>query len=76
MRILKRAIAREVFKSLTRGHAVPGLDDLRPARRAKNITLAAARAMDTYVTKIVRTELATDPDYDLADRYRAWLTTA
>jgi len=77
MRILKRAIAREVFKSLTRGQAAPGLDDLRPTRQAKNITLsAAATAMGTYVTKIARTELGTYPDYDLAARYRAWLSAA
>jgi transposase len=77
MRILKRAIAREIFKSLTRGLAAPDLADLRPARQAKNITLtAAAAAMGTYITKLARTELGTYPDYDLADRYRAWLTAA
>lgn len=77
LRMLKRAIAREVFKSLTRGLTAPDLADLRSARQAKNITLtAAAQAMDTYVTKIVRTELGTYPDYDLAHRYRAWLKAA
>ena len=77
LRILKRALAREVFKSLTRGLAAPGLDDLRPARQAKNIPLsAAAAAMGTYVTKICRTELGTYPDYELAQRYRAWLIAA
>ncbi|WP_330178653.1 IS110 family transposase [Nocardia sp. NBC_01503] len=77
LRILKRAIAREVFKSLTRGLAAPGLEDLRPARQAKNIPLSiAAAAMGTYVTKICRTELGTYPDYELAQRYRAWLAAA
>ncbi|MGY2033337.1 IS110 family RNA-guided transposase [Nocardia gipuzkoensis] len=76
-RILKRAIAREIFKSLTRGLAAPDLDDLRPARQAKNITLtAAAAAMDTYISKLARTELGTHPDYELAQRYRTWLTAA
>ncbi|MBF6169798.1 IS110 family transposase, partial [Streptomyces gardneri] len=78
-RILKRAIAREIFKSLTRGLAAPDLDDLRPARQAKNITLtaaAAAAAMDTYISKLARTELGTYPDYELAQRYRTWLTAA
>jgi transposase len=77
LRQLKRAIAREVFKSLTRALAAPELQDLRPTRQAKNITLtAAAAAMNTYITKIVRTELGTYPDYELAQRYRDWLTTA
>lgn len=77
LRILKRALAREIFKSLTRGLAAPGLDDLRPARQAKNITLtAAAAAMGTYISKLARTELGTYPDYELAQRYRTWLASA
>jgi transposase len=77
LRLLKRAIAREVFKSLTRSLTTPQLADLRPARQAKNITLtAAAAAMGTYPTKIVRTETGTYPDYDLAQRYRDWLIAA
>jgi hypothetical protein len=51
--------------------------DLRPARQAKNVTLrAAASAMNTYPNTILRTKRGTFPDYDLADRYRAWLKTA
>jgi hypothetical protein len=42
LRLLKRAIAREVFMTLTRGLVAPELADLRPARQAKNITLRAA----------------------------------
>jgi transposase len=77
VRMLKRALAREIFKSLTRGLVAPELADLRPARQAKNITLrAAANAMNTYPNKILRTECGTFPDYDLVDRYRAWLTAA
>jgi hypothetical protein len=35
-------------------------------RQAKNITLtAAAHAMNTYITKIARTDHGTYPDYDL-----------
>jgi hypothetical protein len=71
VRLLKRAIAREVFKSLTRGLVAPDLADLRPARQAKNITLrAAATAMNTYPNKILRTERGTFHDYDLAEHYR------
>ena len=77
LRMLKRAIAREIFKTLTRDLAVPQLADLRPTRVAKNITItAAAKALDTYPTKISRTERGTYPDYELAERYRAWLSAA
>jgi hypothetical protein len=31
--------------------------------------------MNTYPNTILRTERGTLPDYDLADRYRAWLLT-
>ena len=77
LRLLKRALVREVFRSLTRDLTVPELADLRPTRQAKNITLAAAAtAMGTYASKIVRTELGTYPDYELATRYREWLNAA
>ena len=39
LRLLKRAIAREVFRLLTRPHPVDDYRDLRPARQAKTITL-------------------------------------
>jgi len=43
LRKLKRAIARDIFKLLTRQVAVPDYAvDLRPARQAKNITVSAA----------------------------------
>jgi hypothetical protein len=32
--------------------------------------------MNTYPNKILRTERGTFPDYDLAQRYRAWLNAA
>ena len=77
LRLLKRALAREIFRSLTRDLSAPELADLRPTRQTKNITLAtAAAAMGTYVSKIVRTELGTYPDYELATRYREWLNAA
>jgi hypothetical protein len=40
LRLLKRAIAREVFRVVTRPHPVDDYSDLRPARHAKNLTLA------------------------------------
>ncbi|WP_225831455.1 transposase [Streptomyces sp. NK08204] len=42
LRLLKRAIAREMFRCLTIPVTVPGIADLRPLRQAKNITLTAA----------------------------------
>jgi transposase len=77
LRMLKRAIAREIFTSLTQRLAAPELADLRPARQAKNITItAAAKALGTYPSKISRTEHGTYPDHDLAQRYREWLKAA
>ncbi|WP_256840640.1 IS110 family transposase [Ornithinimicrobium faecis] len=77
MRKLKRAIAREIYQALTNPQPVPEVEDLRPLRKAKKITLQqAAEALGTYPTKISRTEKNTHPDYDLATRYRTWLTAA
>jgi hypothetical protein len=42
--MLKRAIAREMFKYLTRRVTAPVIDDLRPTRQGKNITLTRAAA--------------------------------
>ena len=39
--MLKRAIAREIYRSLTQHVEVPAYADLRPARQAKNLTLTA-----------------------------------
>ena len=38
-RALKRAVAREIYRALAGRCEVPDYSDLRPARRAKNITL-------------------------------------
>lgn len=42
IRLLKRAIAREIFRCLTTTVTVPDIADLRPLRQSKNITLTAA----------------------------------
>jgi transposase len=77
LRILKRAIAREMFKQLTRPHQHLGVHDLRPARQAKNITLtAAARALGLNPMTISRTERGQNITPDLVNRYRTWLNTA
>lgn len=58
LRKLKRAIAREIFKYLTRQIAVPKYADLRPARQAKNITVTAATdhfgVLPTVISRIER----------------------
>jgi transposase len=77
LRLLKRAIAREMFKQLTRPHQEVGVADLRPARQAKNITLeAAARALGLDPMTISRTERGRFVTPEVVNRYREWLQTA
>jgi transposase len=77
LRILKRAIARELFKQLSRPSAVLGIDDLRATRQAKNITLhAAATGLASHAMTISRMERGLYLNTELATRYRAWLTAA
>lgn len=76
-RSLKRAVAREVFHALAGHCAVPDYSDLRPARRAKNLTLTAAAAhLGVWPARVGELELGRRPDHDLATRYRDWLTAA
>ena len=77
IRILKRAIAREMFKQLTRPQTGLGIKDLRPARQAKNITLqAAAHALGLDTMTISRTERGKFITPEVVNRYRDWLKTA
>ena len=77
LRILKRALAREMFKHLTRPHHRLGIDDLRESRRAKNITLAkVATALNVAPMTISRAERGYNLNTELTDRYRDWLKTA
>ncbi len=77
LRKLKRAIAREIFKLLTRQIAVPEYADLRPARQAKNITVtAAANHFGLWPTVISRIERGLQRDDTFADTYRNWLRAA
>jgi hypothetical protein len=74
LRKLKRAIAWEVFKLLTRQIAVPDYADLGPARQAKNITVtAAANHFGIWPTVISRIERGLQRDDAFADTYRVWL---
>lgn len=77
IRMLKRAIAREMFRLLTNTIEVPEYADLRATRQAKNITVtAAAGAFSVWPTVISRIERGLQRDDALADRYRTWLNAA
>lgn len=76
-RALKRAVAREVFAALSGHCEVPQYSDLRPARRAKNITLTTvATALNVWPARVGELELGRRRDDDFAATYRAWLNAA
>jgi len=75
MRCLKRAVAREIHGHLTHPQPVPTVDDLRPLRQAKHISLErAARHFDCWAAELSRLERGLKRDDLLAKRYRDWLT--
>jgi len=77
LRKLKRAIAREVFRLLTAPVAVPGVDDLRPLRQSKNITLtSAANQLGVWPATISELERGIRRNDDPAQSYRDWLHAA
>jgi transposase len=77
IRLLKRAIAQEVFRLLTTTVEVPEVADLRPARQAKNITLtAAANHLGVWPAVISNIERGLRRDDTFADAYRNWLAAA
>lgn len=77
LRLLKRAIVREVFRALTGHGAVADIADLRPTRQAKNITLTAvANHFGVWPAVISTIERGTRRDDDLANAYRQWLQAA
>ena len=76
-RMLKRAVAREVYRLLVRDCPVAVFDDLRPARQAKNITLRdAARQLGTWPSVLSNLERGLRRDHDLTAHYRDWLHAA
>ncbi|MCF2132457.1 IS110 family transposase [Strepomyces sp. STD 3.1] len=77
IRLLKRAIAREMFRCLTTTVTIPGIADLRPLRQSKNITLtAAAHHFGLWPATISTLERGIRRDDDLAHAYRHWLQAA
>lgn len=76
LRLLKRAIAREMYKHLTAPSPIDDYSDLRPTRQARNITLtAAATHFGLWPTQISRLERGLTRDDALATHYRQWLNT-
>lgn len=76
LRLLKRAIAREIFKHLTAPRPIDDYSDLRPTRQAKNITLTAvADHFGLWPNDISRLERGLKRDNTLAANYRQWLNT-
>jgi transposase len=77
LRLLKRAIAREVFRLLTRPGPIDDYSDLRPARQAKNLTLAiVANHFGVPIITISRLERGHQRNDTLANNYRQWLIAA
>ncbi|MFE7974187.1 IS110 family transposase [Streptomyces shenzhenensis] len=77
IRLLKRAIAREMFRCLTTAVTVPGIADLRPLRQSKNLTLtAAAQHLGVWPATISTLERGIRRDDDLTHAYRNWLQAA
>jgi transposase len=76
LRLLKRAIAREVFRLLTRPGLVDDYSDLRPARQAKNLSLAVAHHFGVPIITVSRLERGCQRNDTLAANYRQWLTAA
>jgi hypothetical protein len=77
LRLLKRAIAREVFRLLTRPGPIDDYSDLRPARQAKNLTLGTvADHFGVPIITISRLERGHQRNDTLANNYRQWLIAA
>ena len=77
LRLLKRAIAREVFRLLTRPTPVDDYSDLRPARQAKTMTLkTVATHFGVPLITVSRLERGLQRNDTLANNYRQWLTAA
>lgn len=77
MRALKRAIAREISILLSTHVDVPRIDDLRPLRQARCISLTtAAEDFGVWPMRLSELERRRRRDDDLATTYRQWLTTA
>ncbi|GAA1848527.1 IS110 family transposase [Brevibacterium marinum] len=74
MRCLKRYVANEVYSLITNPPAVPAIDDLRPFRQSKKMTLkTVAEHFSTWVITISRLERGLARNDEFADEYRKYL---
>lgn len=77
IRCLKRHIAREVYRLITKPAAIIDGNTLRITRNTASISLdTAARALNSWPIRISRLERGLVYDTDLARRYQDWLRTA
>jgi len=79
MRCLKRAVAREIYRVLTRPQAqqTPPAPDLAALRNARGLTLTdVAHALETWPARISDIETGRRPLPDLRQRYKTWLLAA
>jgi len=73
LRMLKRAIAREMHRLLTHKIPIDDYSDLRPTRQTKNITVTAvAEIFDVWPTIISRLERGLYRNDAMAEQYREW----
>lgn len=74
IRCLQRYVAREIYHLLTNPSPAPDGADLRQQRTAAHISLqTAARALNSWPTRLSRLERGLDHSTDLANRYQQWL---
>lgn len=77
IRCLKRAIAREIFTLLTTQVEVPRVDDLRPLRQQRGLSLTkVAEHFGVWPAVISTIERGTRRNDEFAQTYRHWLTAA
>lgn len=77
MRCLKRYVANEIFTLITRPPAVPAVDDLRPLRQSKKITLQlVAQHFGIWPMKVSTIERGKSRDDEFALAYREFLLQA
>jgi transposase len=75
-RCLKRYVAREIHRILTKPPIVPTGHELRDKRTTAKISLeTAARHLKTQPTKLSKLERGITHNNELANRYQTWLTT-
>lgn len=77
LRCLKRAIAREAWHLLVHPAPTPRIDDLRPLRHLRGLTLTqAAEHLGTVPARISELERGTRLNIQLANAYRDYLNAA